>query len=147
MGFSSSIDFRFASNTKDPLAVIQHLLNNGWTFNDSNSIWFLPLNDNNRFDWQKEPLHTWQEVVKIIEKKTNVNEIIGLVLTWQETQIGGDFLFFPDYKSLSINLNVNRQRLSSDLIVTDHNFYLQKLVPLLQSAGLTLEAIEFSDLF
>lgn len=69
-------------------------------------------------------------------------EIIGLELTWLDTNIGGNFLFYPE-GGLSFLLNIKRIE-SLLTALTDFNWYLEKIVPVLIRNHIKLERVECS---
>ena len=50
----------------------------GWGFID-NQMEYLPVNDNDMFDWQKEPL-SLEKLFSVISQKQNIGEMIGVIL-------------------------------------------------------------------
>ena len=68
MSVQASIDIEFANlsqNPKSPTDIIKMLLDGGWTLNDNGGISYLPVGDNDDFDWILQ--------TKISQKRINAN--------------------------------------------------------------------------
>lgn len=74
----------------------------------------------------------------IFIEKENSGEIVGVVMLWENTNIGGEFLFHSAL-NLSVLLSINRR--VSLCGVTDATWYLERLIP----AFKTIESFEFSE--
>lgn len=129
MSVSASIDFNFYSNSINitPLLLITILISNGWALSDCGGKSYLPIGDIDDFDWQYSKSITDDEIIQICAIKFENQEIIGLGLTWLDSNIGGDFLFYPN-GDLSFLLNIGRIENPSTAL-TDFNWYLEKIVP------------------
>lgn len=134
LGVSDSIEFSV-------LAAIRLLLNAGWSFNYEGSVFYLPIGDDGDFDWQREDLSA-SRLLDILSKKEELGELIGVTMTWEETGVGGEFLFHKS-NLIVINLSINRQ--VTLLTLTDVNWYLSKLIPALRGGGISVESIVFSE--
>ena len=64
-----------------------------------------------------------------------------MALTWRDSEIGGEFLIYPDGLIL-ISLSINRK--TSNEGFTDVNWYLSKILPPLRKS-FTIESIKFSE--
>ncbi|HOQ01556.1 MAG TPA: hypothetical protein PK604_12200 [Acetivibrio clariflavus] len=53
---------------------------------------FLPLGDNDDYDWQSEEIDL-EQLMDIIDKKEKQNEVIGVILYWDKSSIGMQLLF------------------------------------------------------
>lgn len=60
----------------------------------------------------------------------------GLVLTWHEEHVGGEFIVRPGL-SLSVSLSIHRRTTKRG--VTDVSWYLDRLVPTLEQLGPIVE--------
>lgn len=143
MSVSASIDveLNFKSNTS-MLVVIQSLLNFGWSFDYEGSVFYLPVGDDDDFDWKRSDIST-DVLLDIFRKKEQLGELIGVTMTWQETEIGGEFLFWHD-ASLSVNLSVNRKCVE-EYGYTDINWYMEKIIPALKIDSIRVESFSFSE--
>lgn len=146
MSISASIGFNFYSSSVEitPLLLINILISNGWSLLDCGRKSYLPIGDIDDFDWQYSNSISDEEVIKICAIKFKNKEIIGLGLTWLDTNIGGDFLFYPE-GGLSFLLNVERIENSSTAL-TDFNWYLEKIVPVLLKNDIHVDRVECSHM-
>lgn len=141
MSISASIDFSFYSSQIKiiPLRLIAILIENGWVISDGYSKMYLPIGDVDDFDWQCSKTISDEEIMQICEQKFHHKEIIGLSLTWLNTAVGGDFLFYPNGK-ISFLLNINR--IENNLTkLTDFQWYLEKTVPLFIKNNINIESV------
>lgn len=144
MSVSASIDFNFYSSNVDitPLLLISILLSNGWSLLDCGGKSYLPIGDIDNFDWQHSKSITDDEIMEICAIKFKNKEVIGLGLTWLDTNIGGDFLLYPE-GGLSFLLNIERiENISTTL--TDFNWYLEKIIPTLIENDIYVERMKCS---
>ena len=116
-------------------------VNDGWSVKDHGHISYLPLGDQDAFNWQHIAIAAWPKIVEILKQKEKSRELIGLVMTWKDANIGGEFLFFPDGQLLAVSWSVNRKALKhlwparSTLYSRSHLRRLGKL--LLERLGLS----------
>ncbi len=141
MSISASIDFNFYSSSIEitPLLLINILMSNGWSLLYCGGKSYLPIGDIDDFDWQHSKSITDEEIIKICAIKFKNKEIIGLGLTWLDTNIGGDFLFYPE-GGVSFLLNINRIENTSTTL-TDFNWYLEKIVPFIIKNNIHIESV------
>jgi hypothetical protein len=145
MSHTAGINIILSSSTKSILELIEVFLNNGWSVKDHGHISYLPLGDEDAFNWQHIALAAWPKTVEILKKKEKNRELIGLVMTWKEANTGGEFLFFPDGQRLAVSWSVNRKALKHCADFTDHSWYLiRTLAPLLKE-GIVIESVQCSD--
>ncbi|NVJ51715.1 MAG: hypothetical protein HWE11_15095 [Gammaproteobacteria bacterium] len=143
MSVLAGIDIYFKSEL-EPIILIELLVKNGWTYDDNGQIVYLPINDNDMFEWQTKNLSDWNSVKEIIREKSTLKELIGLSLTWGSTQVGGEFLFDPKDNSLGIGLNCNRKT-KVGTNETDFDWYLEKLINPLEKEGFDIIKYEVSQ--
>ena len=128
------------------LDVINNLIQFGWLVYHGNYVSYLPIGDQDNYHWQDAKNMDFAVLQKIIIEKEVKNEPIGLIMRWQDTEIGGAFLFHSMYK-LSVTLNINRQKISSlqPSDITDFQWYLERIIPALTSS-FTIESFICSQL-
>ena len=131
-------------NNLDTVALLELLQTHGWNFNYYKEISYLPLGDQENFNWTFAPLDQQDRIMDIIKHKNLNQELIGITLMWQTTDIGVTALFYPSLKSISLCLSTNRKTLDQ-MNVTDFSWYLERFVPPLLEAGLCIESLECSD--
>ncbi len=131
MSISASIDVKLASQKSnvESVIIIKKLIDFGWSYCNSGKIMYLPLGDNDDYDWRIIDEIDEVDLFNVLDQKRNMGETIGIMMTWKNTGVGGDFLFWTD-GSISINLTINRKTIESNGIeITDINWYLQKILP------------------
>ncbi len=94
MSVSASIDVMLSKNLqRSATGIIQVLVNSGWTLTHDGYIGFLPLGDKDDFDWKAEKIDI-ETLNSIIKEKECANELVGVTMTWKDTDFGGAFLFW-----------------------------------------------------
>lgn len=139
----ASIDIVVSSPSKTSVDIIKALLKAGWTFNDYDNVSYLPIGDNDDFDWQRKPASDI-DLVKLFTEKDKLGEIIGVVMTWKKTNVGGEMIFRQD-NSFSFSLSMNRKNLAQHSNVTDINWYLERLIPAISINEMVVESIKFDE--
>lgn len=134
VSISSSIDIKLVDKYNSDnfcWTIIHTLKNNGWKLFNDRKVLYLPLGDNDEYDWRREEL-TVDELKAIIEEKEKSNEVVGIELTWENTKIGGDLLIF-DTNGFSFNITVNKKFINDDNLtkIIDISWYIEKLIPYL----------------
>ncbi|MCX4025765.1 hypothetical protein H0A36_07010 [Endozoicomonas sp. SM1973] len=136
-----SIDITLVSK-ETRVNIIKRLISNGWTFSYYGEVSYLPIGDED-FDWCYERLNN-KQTLKLLSEKEEAEELIGVVLTWQNTDVGGEILFNLDL-SMSFVVSINRKTIGNCNSVTDMNWYLTKIIPFLESANTKVECINFEE--
>jgi hypothetical protein len=150
MSVSASINIIVAKNEQQSIfaaRIIEQLLSYGWSLNDYGQMTYLPVGDQGDYNWQSEIISK-EKLIKIVGEKEKNNEVVGIVLTWKDTNIGGDLLVWKD-GSLSFSLSVNRKILNEDISinVTDVNWYLEKLLSGLNAGHFSVMSFSFEQIF
>ncbi|MGN1413109.1 MAG: hypothetical protein ACI4WY_02565 [Anaerovoracaceae bacterium] len=117
----------------------------GWDYLDEQGeIFFLPIGDKD-YDWQSEKMSR-KEFRKIIKKKTENGETIGVSLLWKKSETGVNLLTFQEDR-FTLMISINRKTLSDNsyFFPTDVNWYLQKILIPLQAKGLPVKGYAFSE--
>lgn len=143
MSVSASIDIRLGNRKDVPISktqLIKQLLDFGWTLNDCGEVSYLPIGDEDRFDWQRENISTESLMVTLGEKEKR-GELIGVAMTWKDTGIGGAFLLMENGE-VSVCLTNNRKSLEG---ITDVNWYLAKLLPAFSQNNLIVESFSYEE--
>jgi len=127
--------------------IIKLLLSNGWSLNDQNQMTFLPLNDNDMFAWQREPINE-EKLFKLLSNKEKLKEPLGVCITWKDTNIGGSLLTINGNQLLfSITINRRIIPLCGGGCITDINWYLLRINSiLLQKKDVIVEATTFDEM-
>lgn len=141
MSVSADMELRLNStNCPTALDIIKALLSFGWCFDDYGKSSFLPIGDID-YEWQSLEIPD-DDLLKIIFEKEKNEEIIGVVMTWKFSKIGGDFLFHKD-GLISISLSINRETTLTNF--TDVTWYIDRIIPALQKHGIIIESLTFSE--
>lgn len=140
MSTSASLDVNF-TKPFDTLALIKALLKFGWTFNDHGKKTYLPVGDDGAYNWQMQDIPD-KDLLKIIKQKIKTQEMVGVVMTWQNMNIGGSFQFYN--RSLNIILDINRVKTAQGW--TDVNAYLAKILPVFDDTGFKMSFWQFSEI-
>jgi hypothetical protein len=144
MSQTSYIDFCLYGQDFIPSEIIETLRKYGWTDNDHGSNTYLSMTNNGEFTWERTPLMDRKDVLNLLSEKEKREEAIGIVLLWDDTGIGGSFVFDKKKRRVSVSLMVNRKVLER-YPVTDISWYLDRLVPPLLQKGYSLESIQWTD--
>ena len=126
--------------------IIEALIKGGWTLkNDQNEVSYLPIGDEDNFDWLEKSI-THDELRTIIEEKENSNELVGIKMYWKDTNIGITLLLVS-YKEFSISLSINRKRINVEdaRAVTDINWYVQTIIETLKQQKYQIERFTFEE--
>ncbi|NLW48571.1 MAG: hypothetical protein GXY86_14740 [Firmicutes bacterium] len=145
MSTSASINIRLNCEYVSPTKIINIFLDNGWTFNDNGFISYLPIGDNDDFNWQSKNIDK-DYLIKILAKKEQKKELIGVVITWKDTEIGGQLLIW-DKGDISISLTLNRKLIDTDKSdrITDVNWYLKRILPIFPVNNLDIESFCYEE--
>jgi len=111
----------------DVVKLINDLVESGWSYEDHGQIAFLPFGDDDCFDWQNDKLENWEKIQEILTEKASLEELVGLALTWKDTQIGGEILAHPSENYITFSLTINRQT-TNENNNTDFSWYQEKFV-------------------
>jgi len=150
MSVQASIDIKLSKynqNNQSPIELIKVLLSSGWTLNDHGGISYLPVGDNGDYDWILSEKISQNELMKILEEKEKTKELIAVVLTWKDTNIGGSFHFYNP-EEISMILNVNRQILygPNNFKTTNFNWYLSRLIPVFYDNKIALKSFTLDEI-
>jgi hypothetical protein len=129
-----------ASNSS--MDVIHALLSSEWRCSDEKCQSYLPVGDDGDFDWQRDELSN-EQLFKIFLEKEEKGELIGTVLTWGDTGIGGDLLVRKD-QTFSFILSINK-KMHELLDIPDFYWYLERLLPPLRRSAFIVESIALYD--
>ena len=115
---------------QNSLDKIETLINAGWTLNDHGKFSYLPIGDQDNFDWHIQDDISFFQLTEIIKAKEQSKETVGIVMTWETTLIGGTVLIYQN-ETISINLDINRKTIvfKDNYIITDFQWYLERLLP------------------
>lgn len=129
------------SSYSDSIVDIIALLNKtGWGYKDD-KMEYLPLNDNDMFDWKKEPL-SLEKLFSLISQKQDNGELVGVVLYHKNTDKGITFLA-RDTKEIDLSLDINRKKLQNEY--TDISWYIMNIVADFEKNGCVIQHMEYQE--
>ncbi len=144
MSVSASINIKFYSE-QETIHIIEKLIDFGWIINNNGKTTYLPLGDDDDFNWTSASVDL-TKLYSIVKKKEESNETVGLVMTWLDTGVGGSVLFW-DKTSFSINLYINRMvvHCNDNSSFTNINWYIEKILPALNKEKIIVQSVSFEE--
>jgi hypothetical protein len=146
MSISASIDLKLISKSNSNFSskqVINEMVAKGWKIEKNNKIFYLPLGDDNLYDWQEKnskDIDIW----RIISQKETLQEVIGINLYWRDTDIGLSTLIFNNTE-ISFSISINRVKINlAEFDITDINWYLERILPCFTN-GISIQKITFNQ--
>jgi hypothetical protein len=124
--------------------ILSLLLQAGWGYDYHGEITYLPVGDNEMFNWSTEPLDGWSRVESVIATKVQNNEPVGLGLAWKDSKIGGTFYVKPQGEMMVI-LDADRPRLEGCDDFTDVSWYLSRILRPLIAGGIPIQFVRCLD--
>lgn len=142
MSISADVEFSFRKQTIriSPGELISHFLQNGLSLNVYGKVIYFPLGDDD-FNWEAIPFHQAKDALSVIQKKSEQEELIGIQMVFNGTDIGFLGLFYPHLEKITLSVDINRVTIPG-LETTDFTWYLKRIVPILEAAGLLIDLIE-----
>ena len=113
------------SEDMSSMDVLSALLSDGWVLDDLGSITYLSPGDED-FDWTSRGHDARDQVERDLQQRARQGEVLGVVLSLRETDIGGTFLFYSDGR-VTFSPIVNRVLRADG--TTDADWYLSRLLP------------------
>lgn len=133
---------QFDEKKTSPQYLISAFISEKWRIYNDNKVIYLPLNDT-ELEWVCEYIsedNFWD----IIKKKCECGEPIGVLLFWENTDIGIDMIIYPEF-NLTISLNINRKKIIDGIIFTDINWYIKRIFPILHKFGYIVESFSYEE--
>ena len=133
---------RYSERIVDIIKLFDQL---GWKYYDSEkNIVYLPLGDDDSFDWRKEFLSE-NELHKLINNKQDNFEQIGLRLYYENSE-RGFVLLAKNTKEIVIDLNISRRTVENNReSITDVGWYFNNIVQKLNDSGCPVDYIKFEE--
>lgn len=148
MSVSALISVQLARKNNKKISAI-HLINTfitgKWRLQDKGKISYLPLGDNDDFDWQYNEISI-EELIGIVDKKEACEEIVGLLMLWDITDVGVQLLIRSELE-LSFSISINRKIINSlnNESITDINWYVERIIGLLKESDYIVESFSFEE--
>ena len=134
------------SRYSDRIVDVINLFNElGWKYYDlENNIEYLPLGDDDEFDWQKKNL-SYRELQEIIDNKQDKFERVGLNLYYETSDVGIT-LVAKSTKEIIIDLNINRKTVENNReSITDIGWYFNNIIEIFCERGCPIDSIKFEE--
>lgn len=142
MGASISLNVKFVK-TPCISSIINDLILDKWSIFKDENITYLPIDDNEMFNWSSEKME-YDEFMNLIANKNKEKDIIGVVLYWNKTNIGITLLFNnSDSKNLSIGIDFDRKYIDEESKTVDFNWYFSNIMPAIMKSN-SIWMYEFS---
>ncbi|WP_405756532.1 hypothetical protein OG234_00200 [Streptomyces sp. NBC_01420] len=124
--------------------VLEHLVRAGWRPNDYGSVNYLV--DPDFFDWRSTELENAASAYASLVAAQEFGLPCAIMLTWEDTQIGGSFIFMPSKAEITLSPIINPVLRSDHPLIIDFEWYPSRLIGALSCAGMSgLEIFDFAD--
>lgn len=110
---------------------------------DYGRVTYLPLGDDGDYNWSALT-PDGGSIHEIFRAKLQRGEPLGIVLSWQETHIGGTVIIDGAAGTLAFSASMNRQCIAGSS-TTDVTWYLEKLLPALEDADVFVASWEWTE--
>ena len=120
MSLDANIDIHFEHLSFNKVI---DLLSSDWKIDYHEHIEYM---DNDDFEWKSEILQNEDDVLKLLEKRYNSNNPVGIAMVTKTDNSGGMFLFYPNENILSVVININRKKVNHTAL-TDFSYYISHL--------------------
>lgn len=112
--------------------LLSRLTEAGWSAGHEGKINYM-VDD---FDWRYADEGDGAAVRAHMQRALESGEVAGISL-WSDEGHGVNVLIFPGMEKVSFGLDLNRRLLEGSAVFADLGWYLARIVPPLESAGLT----------
>ena len=139
MSRSISLDIHIANNK--PLCakdIVKIFIDIGWVpFGRGGDVSYLPVKDNDQFNWKTEKI-ALDMLFAVIEEKEAHNEIIDIVL-WHKDSNAGATMLIHEPNKISLSLDVNRRYINTERQTLDFNWYAVTIIEKMQEQNLHVD--------
>ena len=117
----------------------------GWKYyNAEEKIEYLPIGDDDAFNWQKKFLSE-DELQELINYKQNNSERVGLNLYYENSEEGLTLLI-KNTKEIIIDLSINRKTIENNReSITDIGWYFNNIIQKLKERECPIDYIKFEE--
>ena len=113
----------------------------GWSYS-ANQKEYLPLHDDDNFNWESQPLSD-TELLSIISDKQECGELCGVILYHQYSDKGISILA-QSTKEVQVNININRKIICDDF--TDASWYIENIIAKLEESGCIIQSMNYHEI-
>ncbi|MET7302797.1 hypothetical protein [Embleya sp. NPDC005575] len=135
MSRTADIDFKFEA-VVDVGGVLAGLREGGISFVMDGGVSYV-VDEDGLFDWARVDEERMPEVLRLFAGADPGTTTIGISALLDEFPRGGDLLFLPGRQAISFLIEINRKNLPAGSKFCDFGWYVDRLVPLLETFGLT----------
>jgi hypothetical protein len=136
-----------------PTEILKILLAGGWRIlSEDGTAFYKSPGDDEDADWIISKI-SLTELIKLFEEKEQKGELIGTVMTWQDTSIGGEVLLYREKEMLQNGIQTSMvfglscdRKIAANYSFTDVNWYLEKLLPMFNQGNTIVEYFTFKEL-
>lgn len=129
----------YSENIIDIFFVFQKI--GWWIYNPQKKVEYLPIADNDNYDWQCEKMLE-VDFYNIINNKINNKELVGVNLFYNNSDVGVSLLA---YNTNQITLGISINRKTIDKRHTDMIWYLENIIYKLFEADVRLLSYRFEE--
>ena len=147
MAKEASIEINCERYSRRLSEIIELLDMIGWGFFDEDdNVEYLPLGDRGDYNWQIGASMSKGELYRLIGRKQERGEMVGLVMYYCDTDVGITLLA-ENTASIMIMLNINRRTLGEDFYeITDIGWYTSNLVHKLIRNGCPVDLFQYEEI-
>lgn len=102
---------------------------------------YLPLHDDDMFDYRADPISVG-ELLELINEKQACGELCAVVLYDQDSD-RGIHLLAKDTKEITLNLMINRKTICGGF--TDISWYIEHIAARLEETGCIVQSLEYDE--
>lgn len=133
---------RYSERIIDVINMFEEL---GWKYYDAKqNVEYLPLGDDDGFNWKREFLST-KELQELINNKQDKFECIGLNLFFENSLVGVTLLA-KNTKEIVMSLSINRKTIENDTeYITDFGWYFVNIIQRIWEKECPIDYIKFEE--
>ena len=145
MSISSWLTVNVSSHL-DAFSLFMALSKVGWNPVFKGEISILPIADGDRFAWKSMPADELDLAISEMREKGASGEVIGVVMTYGDSERGCDFLFNPG-GTIDISTAVNRKIMDGPVRATAIEWYVGVIHLTFAEIGVTITSIAWSETY
>lgn len=145
MGREAILEVNCSRYSEKIIDVVRLLNELGWKYyDDEKNIEYLPLNDDDDFNWQKNYLSE-NQLQELINNKQNNLELVGINLYYENSYEGINLLAKSTSKII-IGLTINRKTIENNReSITDIGWYFNNIIQRLRERECPIDYIKFEE--
>lgn len=125
--------------------LLEVLKNNGWSFIHKGKVNYLPIGDNDDYEWVNEEISA-NDVLDLLTIKEEKGEKNGISLYWDDSNIGVNLLVHSANEiSFDLCYNLKECCTEENSNITDINWYYCKLIMCFIKANYPILEVQYSE--